>query len=177
MSIAVTLPQEQLWPPPGQWTYEDYLRLPDDGQRYEIIEGVLYVTNAPGFDHQFTVTELVGELRNFVKACKLGVVLTAPFEVHLSEKSRPVQPDLLFIKQERMPDLEAKFFSGRPDLIAEVLSPSSVRTDRTIKFDAYEEAGMPEYGLSILKPAQWRCTPFPVRSMGCCWGSLPGMNW
>jgi Uma2 family endonuclease len=44
-----------------------------------------------------------------------------------------------------MPDLEAKFFSGRPDLIAEVLSPSSVRTDRTIKFDAYEQAGMPEY--------------------------------
>jgi hypothetical protein len=42
-------------PAPGQWTYEDYLNLPDDGCRYEIIKGVLYVTNAPNIDHQFVV--------------------------------------------------------------------------------------------------------------------------
>jgi Uma2 family endonuclease len=112
MSIAVTLPQEQLWPPPGQWTYEDYLRLPDDGQRYEIIEGVLYVTNAPGFDHQFTVTELVGELRNFVKACKLGVVLTAPFEVHLSEKSRRCSRICCLLNKSGCPTLRPNFSAG-----------------------------------------------------------------
>jgi len=148
MLTASILPAEQTWPPQGQWTYEDYLRLPDDGRRYEIIEGVLFVTNAPGFDHQFTVTELVGELRSFIKAHNLGVVLAAPFEVHLSETTRPVQPDVLFIKRDKQPPASAKYFAGAPDLIVEVLSPSSIRTDRHIKFDAYEQAGVAEYWLA-----------------------------
>jgi Uma2 family endonuclease len=50
------------WPAQGEWTWEDYLRLPDDGNRYEIIEGVLYVTAAPIYDHQFFVLELAGAL-------------------------------------------------------------------------------------------------------------------
>ena len=75
--LAYALPQtetddEARWPAQGEWTWEDYLRLPDDGQRYEIIEGVLYVAAAPIFDHQFSVSELFGELRSFVKARKLG---------------------------------------------------------------------------------------------------------
>ena len=53
---------ENVWPPQGQWTYDDFLRLPDDGRRYEIIEGVLYVTNAPSYEHQFAVTEIVRQL-------------------------------------------------------------------------------------------------------------------
>src|SRR5436309_3044531 len=89
---------ENVWPPQGQWTYADFLRLPDDGRRYEIIEGVLYVTNAPSYEHQFTVAELIGELRNFVKDRQLGVVLAAPFEVHLpGGAAKPVQPDVLYI--------------------------------------------------------------------------------
>ena len=145
-----TLPIEQTWPAQGRWTYEDYLRLPDDDRRYEIIEGVLYVTNAPGFDHQFVVSQLSRKIGNFVEAHQMGVVLTAPFEVHLSGTTRPVQPDILFIKSEKLPAVDAKFFAGVPDLIVEVLSPSSIRTDRHIKFDAYEQAGVPEYW--ILNP-------------------------
>lgn len=129
----------------GDWTYEDYLALPDDGRRYEIIEGVLYVTNAPDIDHQFAVSELLGEMRAFVKQHNLGYVLTAPFEVHLSERSRPVQPDILFIRTEQWPGPGVKFFEGSPDLIVEVLSPASIRTDRHVKFNAYEQAGVPEY--------------------------------
>lgn len=144
MTQAVTKPAQET-KAQGQWSYEDYLALPDDGRRYEIIEGVLYVSNAPDIDHQYTVAELVGEIRQFVKAQGLGYVLTAPFEVHLSERSRPVQPDVLFIRSDRWPASGAKFFAGAPDLVIEVVSPSSARSDQFVKFDAYERAGVPEY--------------------------------
>ncbi|MCP4363209.1 MAG: Uma2 family endonuclease, partial [Chloroflexi bacterium] len=97
------LGRQTSWPVQGEWTYEDYLRLPDDGNRYEIIEGTLYVTNAPGYDHQFTVIELVFLIKQFVMENELGVVRTAPFEVHLSETTRPVQPDSPFISAENQP--------------------------------------------------------------------------
>ncbi|MCB0060795.1 MAG: Uma2 family endonuclease [Caldilineaceae bacterium] len=132
-------------PTQGEWTYADYLALPDDGTRYEIIEGVLYVVNAPSSDHQTAVTEVSAELRNFVKRQQLGRVLIAPFEVHLSSRSRPVQPDVLFIRAERWPDESISYYEGSPDLVVEVISPSSVRMDRVVKFTAYEAAGVPEY--------------------------------
>jgi Uma2 family endonuclease len=137
--------EESPWPEQGQWTYEDYLRLPDDGNRYEIIEGVLYMVNAPGYDHQYAVSELHLQMGGFVKANGLGVVLTAPFEIHLSETTRPVQPDVLFIATERKPEPGARFFEGAPDLVVEILSPNSIRLDRLVKFDAYERAGAREY--------------------------------
>lgn len=136
------------WPEQGEWTYEDYLRLPDDGRRYEIIEGVLYVANAPAYDHQYAVNELHGELRAFVKERQLGVVLTAPFEVHLPDIARPVQPDILFIAADHQPEAGAQGFEGAPDLIVEVLSPSSIRLDNHIKFGAYEQAGVREYWIA-----------------------------
>lgn len=135
-------------PTQGHWTYDDYLKLPDDGRRYEIIEGVLYVTNAPGLDHQFTVFETARQMGNFVLEHKLGYVITTPFEVHLAELSRPVQPDILFIRAERWPKPGAKFFTGAPDLIIEVLSESTGRTDQSVKFTAYEQAGVPEYWIA-----------------------------
>ena len=136
------------WPAQGQWRYEDYLRLPDDGKRYEIIEGVLYVANAPGYDHQFTVAKTVFFLQLFVTERNLGIVLTSPFEVHLSETSRPVQPDILFLTNVQQPPPGTKFFDGAPALIVEVISPSSIRLDRYTKFDAYERAGVAEYWLA-----------------------------
>lgn len=143
--LSVTLTQNKAQPAQGEWTYEDYLALPDDGRRYEIIEGVLYVTNAPDIDHQFAVSEIHRQVANFVQEHKLGVVLPAPFEVHLSETSRPVQPDVIFIKAENWPGSGAKFFEGSPALVVEVLPPSSIRTDRYVKFNAYEQTAVPEY--------------------------------
>jgi Uma2 family endonuclease len=131
-----------------EWTYKDYLNLPDDGRRYEIIEGVLYVSNAPNIDHQFAAFEIAFQIKLFVKEHQLGYVLTAPFEVHLSEKTKPVQPDVLFIKAERWPAPGAKYFEGPPDLIVEVLSPSTRRVDQFIKFRAYEKAKVPEYWIA-----------------------------
>jgi Uma2 family endonuclease len=131
-----------------EWTYEDYLNLPDDGCRYEIIEGILYMSNAPSFDHQYTVMEIAFNLKSFVNQNKLGYVLTAPFEIHLAEKTRPVQPDVLFIGAERGLLQGAKYFEGSPDLVVEVLSPSTRRLDQFTKFSAYEKAQVPEYWIA-----------------------------
>jgi len=147
---AYSLPpsvDEACWPIQGQWTWEDYLRLPDDGQRYEIVEGVLYVTAAPTFDHQFSAFELAAELRGFVKARRLGLVLVAPFDVRLPGVADPVQPDVLFFRSGNEPRKGDKHFQGVPDLVVEVLSPGTGRLDRRVKFEAYEKAGVAEYWL------------------------------
>ena len=151
-TAGAALTEQNGWPAQGQWRYDDYLRLPNDGNRYEIIEGVLYVANAPSYEHQFTVGETAFHLRLFVKEHRLGVILEAPFEVHLRDKTSPVQPDILYITTERQPAPGTQFFAGAPDLIVEVISPGSIRLDRHIKFDAYERAGVPEYWLVDPKP-------------------------
>src|SRR5256885_1524664 len=127
---ATPLTEQNGWPVQGQWRYADYLRLPDDGKRYEIIEGMLYVANAPSIEHQFTVSEIHFQLKLFVRESALDQVYTSPIEVHLAETTKPVQPDVLFIRTERQPAPGAQFFEGAPDLIVEVISPGSIRLDR-----------------------------------------------
>jgi len=142
------LPKDQAWPPQGQWTYDDFLRLPDDGVRYEVIQGVLYMTNAPDPEHQYAVVKITTTLDVFVSAHQAGVVYAAPIEVHLPGIAQPVQPDICFIRQERRSIVGRKFIEGVPDLMVEVLSPSTARTDRRVKFDAYERAGAREYWIA-----------------------------
>lgn len=103
------------------------------------------MTNAPSFAHQFAVVIVLRKIGDFVEKENLGLALTAPFEVHLSETVRPVQPDVIFIRTENLPPPNSQVFEGPPGLIVEVLSPSSVRTDRHIKFDVYEQSGVSEY--------------------------------
>jgi Uma2 family endonuclease len=136
------------WPAQGAWTYEDYLRLPDDGNRYEVIWGSLYVTAAPIYPHQYAVLKLSRFLDEHVSAAELGTVLTAPFDVLLPLGiGTPVEPDVLFFRAGNEPVGEDKNFEGVPDLIAEVLSPKTRRRDRTVKLQAYQDAGVPEYWL------------------------------
>lgn len=147
-STSLCLPPGDLdWPSQGEWTYEDYKKLPDDGRRYEIIDGVLYASAAPTFDHRYTVMRLSIFLSDFVSQHQLGVIMKAPFEVHLPGIARPVQPDVFFITTTHLPSLGATSFTGTPELIAEVLSLSTARTDRVVKFSAYERAGVCEYWL------------------------------
>jgi len=135
----------QAWPPQGQWTYEDYLRLPEDGRRYEVIRGHLYVTAAPSFDHQFAVTQLGRRFGNFVSDHDLGVVLVAPFDIRLPrEIASPVQPDLVFFKTGNEPRSGDKSFEGVPDLVVEVLSPGTQHLDKRVKLAAYRDAGVAE---------------------------------
>jgi Uma2 family endonuclease len=138
---------EQTWPAQGHWTYEDYLRLPDDGRRYEVVRGVLYVSPAPRYDHQYVVTQLVLTMGRFVIENGLGVVVGGPFDILLSRIATPVEPDFLFIRKGREPHAGDPNFQGAPDLVVEVLSPSNRRYDQKIKLEAYEEAGVPEYWL------------------------------
>jgi Uma2 family endonuclease len=145
ISETTVVAGENGWPPQGAWTYADYLRLPDDGKRYELIEGVLYVANAPTPEHQFTVTELIFHLRLYVSTHKLGIVLATPVEVHLSETSKPVQPDVIFVTKERQPARGVSFIEGAPALVIEVVSPTSIQRDRKVKYDLYEQTGVAEY--------------------------------
>ncbi len=139
------------WPEQGRWTYDDYVRLPDDGNRYEVIRGTLYVTPAPFYAHQFVASQLHLFLGNYGKETGLGVALFAPFDVLLPDGiATPVQPDLVFFLKGNQPTWGDKNFQGVPDLVVEVESPSTRKRDRTIKLEAYRDAGVPEY---------WRAEP------------------
>jgi Uma2 family endonuclease len=149
-AYPLTLPESggPSWPAQGSWTYEDYLRLPEDGQRYEVIRGFLYVTPAPSYDHQYVVSKINRWLGNFVDANHLGVVLVAPFDIRLPGGiGNPIQPDVVFIRRDRQPRRGAPRFDGVPDLVVEVLSPGNWRFDRTTKLTAYRDAGVPEVWL------------------------------
>jgi Uma2 family endonuclease len=136
------------WPRQGSWTYEDYLRLPDDGQRYEVIRGHLYVAPAPSFAHQFAVSKLLRFLDTWVDENNLGVVLAAPFDVRLPARiGDPVQPDIVYIRKAVQPRSGDPNFQGAPDLVVEVASPSTRRLDRTVKLSAYRDAGVSEVWL------------------------------
>jgi|SRR6185312_11791720 len=126
-------------------TYEDYLYFPEDGRRHELIDGEHYVTAAPNIKHQTTVSRLHLALGVFVRAGRLGEVWPAPMDVVLSE-SDVVQPDLLFLSKARL-HLAAggANIQGAPDLVAEVLSPKTRRTDSITKRHLYEKYGVLEY--------------------------------
>jgi Uma2 family endonuclease len=138
-----------MWPSPGKWTYADYCKLPDDGRRYEVIRGFLYVSPTPSVIHQRALGRLFLKLHRFVLAAGLGEVLFAPVDVLLPrEIAAPVQPDLMFFRTGNQPGVEAMNFQGVPDLVVEILSPSTRRLDRSIKLAAYRDAGVPEFWLA-----------------------------
>jgi Uma2 family endonuclease len=135
-------------------TYDDYVLLPHDGSRHEIIDGEHFVTAAPSLSHQRTVLNLAVRLQPFVKTNRLGEVFIAPLAVVLSPHD-VVQPDLLFVSTERAGILTEKNVQGAPDLVVEVLSPSTRRLDETLKLERYAELGVREYW--IIDPQwQWR---------------------
>ncbi len=139
------------WPPQGQWTYEDYKRLPDDGWRYEVIEGELHMAPAPRPRHQRVIFALSGLLWDYLRRNPLGQAFVAPIDVLLPGLASPVQPDILFIAGERLDIVKEEFIEGPPDLIIEVLSPSNWLDDRRTKFRLYARAGVREYWIVDLE--------------------------
>jgi Uma2 family endonuclease len=125
------------------WTYEDYCRL-DDDQRHEIIDGNLLMAPAPDLWHQDWSRELTLIVVNHVKRHKLGKVYVAPVDVVLDEKNT-VQPDLVFVATANLGILQQRGIFGTPDLLIELISPSSVRRDRYDKKDLYARFGVEEY--------------------------------
>jgi len=133
------------WPPQGKWTYEDYRGLPDDGWRYEIITGELYMTPAPEPIHQEYGGEMFAAFRDYGKKHDAGKAYMAPIDVILPNLADPVQPDVLFILKERLRIVKKGRIEGAPDIIVEVLSPSNSLTYQRKKLEAYAKAGVREY--------------------------------
>jgi Uma2 family endonuclease len=127
-----------------KYTYEDWLLFPEDGKRYELIDGELFVTPAPSRKHQAAVLRLSYFLFDFLRRNPLGELYPAPFEVHFSNLD-VVQPDLLFVANERLASLTEKNLEGAPDLAVEVLSKTTRKTDETRKLRLYEKFGVQEY--------------------------------
>jgi Uma2 family endonuclease len=128
--------------PPGM-TWAEYSLLPDDGKRYEVLEGVLTVAPAPNFRHQDIIWQLGPMLRAFVSAHNLGIVVGAPIHVILALDTI-VQPDILFIAKENVGMIDDRIH-GAPDLCIEVLSPSTALNDRYAKKEIYARFGVHEY--------------------------------
>jgi Uma2 family endonuclease len=131
-------------PPAVKLTYEDFVNFPDDGKRHEIIDGVHYVTPSPATKHQVVAGNLFALMWAYLDQNRIGRVFMAPFDVLLSTFD-VVEPDLLFISRERLEILTTKNVQGAPDLVIEILSPSTRRTDEITKRKRYELFGVQEY--------------------------------
>ncbi len=127
------------------WTYADYAQLPTE-LRCEIYDGNLTMSPSPLRPHQRLVLALAKILDDYVVKNQLGEVQIAPFDVVLSERL-VLQPDILVVTHGHLHRITEKGVVGAPDLVVEVMSPSSMRHDRTVKFRYYEEAGVAEYWL------------------------------
>jgi Uma2 family endonuclease len=159
-------------PQPNQnerYTYADYCTW-DENERWELINGVAYAMSTPVQAHQETLTGLFGQLYNFLKGkpCK---VFVAPFSVRLNADEADntvVEPDLMVVCDEKK--LDGKGVVGAPDFVIEIISPSSVRRDRIIKYNLYRDAGVKEYWIvdpeyktlqaCILKDGQYILTAY-----------------
>ncbi len=126
------------------WTRDDVLALPDDGNRYELVDGELLVSPSPRGLHQRAVASLFRSVDPYVRAHRLGAVCFAPADLDL-RSGQLVQPDLFVggLIDGRQPIEWTDF--RIPILIAEVLSPSTARYDRVIKRRRYQRSGIPTY--------------------------------
>lgn len=130
----------------ANWNYARWSQLPDDGNRYEVIDGVLYVTTAPSFFHQWIVRQIVLALVKQLDDNGIGITAWAPIGV-LMPGCDPVQPDILVVRREDLGIIHNRRVHGVPALIVEVLSPSNPAQDLVVKRGAYARAGLPEYWL------------------------------
>ena len=134
-------------PAQGCWTYEDYAALPDDGNRYEIIDGILYLMPGPTSAHQGVLSCFVYYFFAHVQLPGLGRVFAAPLDV-LLPRARPAQPDIIVVLNHKLHLVSNRGIEGPPDLVVEIASPGTRTHDRGRKLAVYAEAGVPEYWLA-----------------------------
>jgi Uma2 family endonuclease len=125
-------------------TYEDYLLFLDDGLRHEIIEGEHYVGPPPVVRHQRILLKLSYLMQSYLEARPVGEILFAPVAILLSEFN-VFEPDLIYLSNARKDLLTLKNLQGSPDLVVEILSPSTRSRDKGLKRDVYERTGVSEY--------------------------------
>lgn len=132
-----------------KYTYEDYLNTPE-GERCELLDGELILVASPNEEHQLASVKLVSLMYLYVTARELGWVFHAPFNIVFSD-TEVVQPDLMFISKEREHIRSGANVRGAPDLVVEILSPSSSRRDWKYKRELYAKYRVKEYW--IVDPA------------------------
>lgn len=138
-STAAAAPQKK------KSTYQDYLMTPDD-QRYELIEGELMMTPSPVPYHQWISKNIEFELEKFVREKGQGKVFDAPCDVYLDDEN-VLQPDIMYISEERLSIISEKNIQGAPDLVIEILSESTAYRDMVKKKKVYARFGVKEYWL------------------------------
>jgi Uma2 family endonuclease len=151
------------------YTYQEFQYLPNDGRRYEIIEGELYVTPAPSTMHQTVSRRLQFALMKQLEEPGVAFIFNAPFDVILSETS-VVEPDLLIIRQSRRGSFSKRGFEGPPDVVVEILSPATRGNDVFLKKAAYARLGVAEYW--IVDPDLARIEVFRLKEAGYDQGLL-----
>lgn len=132
-----------LMPISTKFTHADLLVMPDDGKRREIVGGELFVTPSPLSKHQLMVSNLASAFFLFLHDHPIGRLFLAPLDVILSE-SDVLEPDLLFILNARR-EIIQDWVRGAPDLVIEVLSPTTASRDRGPKLKAYARFGVTEF--------------------------------
>jgi len=132
-----------------KYTHADLLAMPDDGRRREIIDGDLFVTPSPLEKHQLILLNLTMALGKYLEAHPVGQFRFAPLDVIFSEHD-VLEPDLLFVLNEHDEYLQ-DWVRGAPDLVVEILSPTTEARDRGVKMKAYARYGVGEYW--IVDPA------------------------
>ena len=134
-----------------KYTYEHYVHFPTDGKRHEIVDGEHFVNPAPSTKHQYAVQQLFRQLDAQVRETERGIVFVSPIDVQVSEFT-VIQPDLAVVLNERRNIITDAKLDGAPNMLVEVVSPSSTSFDRTTKKLAYQRAAVPEYW--IVDPMQ-----------------------
>ncbi|HEX6042377.1 Uma2 family endonuclease [Longimicrobium sp.] len=128
-----------------EWTYDEFARLPDDGNRHEVIAGELFVTPPPDSTHQKVSGRLNHLFEGFAEEQDAGITFAAPYAVIFGEGDY-VEPDLIFVRRDREEEvIQERGAVAAPDLIIEILSDSTAYRDRGIKRQRYAAYGVPEY--------------------------------
>jgi Uma2 family endonuclease len=126
-------------------TWQDAQLMPDDGKRYEAIDGDLYVTPAPSRRHQWVSGNLERALCRLLQDPGHGWVYHAPIGVEFPETEEGAQPDIIFVSKARAEILVDEGIRGTPDLVVEIRSPTTAERDRTIKRKLYQRQGVAQY--------------------------------
>jgi Uma2 family endonuclease len=143
------------------FTAQDYRDLPEGGPRYQLVEGELIRALSPNLFHQEISRNIGHLLLNCLDLNPIGEVFHAPLDVYLNEKN-VFQPDIFFVGRENLPILEKNGVHGEPDLIVEILSPSTLRLDLGPKKEVYAQAGVAEFW--AVYPAERKVIVYDLRA-------------
>lgn len=144
MAVTSGLPELGLRSHDASWNRARWELLPADGNRYEIIDGYLYMSTAPSVFHQWVVLEVYAQLRRQINETGIGVTFVSPIGVFMPGCD-PVQPDVVVIRASDTHVYQKGRIEGIPVLLVEVVSPSNAHVDLRIKREAYARASVPEY--------------------------------